>query len=78
LQETTIGAIGFVSIRVYPCWGIFGTLLKVNVTLMELIDIIKRILNTDADIRFLAKLNESELKTLIACIRDRVNQIQEE
>jgi len=45
---------------------------------MELIDIIQRILNTDADIRFLAKLNESELKTLIACIRDRVNQIQEE
>ena len=47
-------------------------------THMELIDIIKRILNTDADIRFLNKLDESELETLIACIRDRVDQIQEE
>ena len=47
-------------------------------THMELIDIIKRILNTDADISFLTKLDESELETLIACIRDRVDQNSEE
>jgi len=47
-------------------------------TQMELIEIIKRILKTDTDISFLLKLDESELKTLIACIRGRVDQTHDE
>jgi hypothetical protein len=42
------------------------------VTKEQLIDIIKRVLKTEADIAFLLKLNESELETLVAIIRDRV------
>lgn len=39
----------------------------------ELIAIIQRLLKTDTDIRFLDRLTESELETLIACIRERVD-----
>ncbi|MCP4159888.1 MAG: DUF3944 domain-containing protein [Deltaproteobacteria bacterium] len=38
----------------------------------ELIEIIKRVLKTDSDLEFLLKMDESELKTLVAVIRDRV------
>ena len=37
-----------------------------------LIEMLKRVLKTDADLEFLLKLNVSELETLIACIRDGV------
>ena len=40
----------------------------------KLIETIKRILDTDVDLDFLSKLNQTELETLIACIRDRVEQ----
>ena len=40
----------------------------------KLIKIIQRVLNTtDADLSFLQKLNRSELETLVACIRDKVD-----
>jgi hypothetical protein len=42
------------------------------VTKEQLIEIIKRVLKTEADIAFLLKLNESELETLVAIIRDRI------
>lgn len=38
----------------------------------KLLEIIKKILKTDANLDFLLRLNMEELKTLTACIRDRV------
>jgi hypothetical protein len=38
----------------------------------QLISLIKKILDTDADLEFLAKLDLAELKVLIACIRERI------
>jgi DNA-binding NarL/FixJ family response regulator len=35
----------------------------------ELIETIQRILSTDADLKFLMRLNQQELETLLACIR---------
>ncbi len=41
-------------------------------TKTELIAIINRILTTDSDVNFLSKLDEAELETLVAIIRDRI------
>ncbi|MGD2125073.1 MAG: DUF3944 domain-containing protein [Desulfobacteraceae bacterium] len=41
----------------------------------KLIEIIQGILKTDADLSFLKKLKESELETLVACIRERIDQV---
>ena len=38
----------------------------------KLIETIKRILDTDVDLYFLLKLDQRDLETLIAYIRDRV------
>ena len=38
-------------------------------------EIIKDILKTDIDLCFLLQLTETELETLVACIRDRVEQV---
>jgi hypothetical protein len=38
----------------------------------KLIEILQRVLKTDADLDFLLKLDTKELETLVACIRDRV------
>lgn len=43
----------------------------------EIIKKIGKILRTDLDLNFLAILKEEELETLIACIRDRVDQVGE-
>jgi len=43
----------------------------------QLIEIIQRILGTDMDIGFLSKLEESELETLAACIRERTDNGRE-
>ena len=40
----------------------------------ELIDIIKKELQTDVDLDFLSRLTDHELQTLVACIRSRVDQ----
>ncbi len=40
----------------------------------ELIEIIKNILKTDLDMGFLVQLKKGELETLVACIRERVDQ----
>ena len=40
----------------------------------ELIEIIRNILNTDIDLSFLVQLKKNELETLVACIRERVDQ----
>ena len=39
----------------------------------ELVRKISEILKTDNDLSFLLQLNEKEVETLIACIRDRVD-----
>jgi len=39
------------------------------VTKEELIEILKRVLKTDSDLEFLLKMDEAELKTLVAVIR---------
>jgi hypothetical protein len=43
----------------------------------ELVDLVRKILNTKADLDFLSNLEEKELETLIACIRDRIEQEKE-
>jgi hypothetical protein len=40
----------------------------------ELVDLLRKILKTDASLDFLFKLEPEELETLIACIRDRIEQ----
>ena len=40
----------------------------------ELIRIIQKVLETDAALDFLRKLEEKELETLVACVRDKVDQ----
>ena len=52
--------------------GLF--ILCAMMTKEKLIEIINRILQTDADLSFLAKLDDRELETLVACIRGRVDR----
>jgi len=40
----------------------------------QLIKKIKELLKADADLDFLFELNKTEIETLIACIRDRVDR----
>jgi hypothetical protein len=40
----------------------------------ELLDILKKILQTDVNLDFLLRLTDDELQTLVACIRSRVDQ----
>jgi hypothetical protein len=41
----------------------------------ELVQKIQTLLNTDYDLNFLLELQKKEIETLIACIRDRVEQV---
>ena len=41
----------------------------------ELLEIIKKLLKTDVDLDFLLDLPESDLETLVVCIRDRCDQL---
>ena len=45
-----------------------------HVTKEKLIQIIKRLLNADADLSFLNKLEETNLKVLAAAIRERTDK----
>lgn len=40
----------------------------------DLLFILKRLLQTDTYLEFLLQLDESDLRTLIACIRDRLDR----
>ena len=42
----------------------------------NLIGIIQRILKTQSDLNFLSQLKEAELETLVACIRERIEQAE--
>ena len=41
----------------------------------KLIEIIQRLLKTEIDLSFLLQLKKSELETMVACVRDRVEQV---
>jgi hypothetical protein len=43
----------------------------------DLIDLLRGILNISAGLEFLSKLEPGELETLIACVRDRLEQGKE-
>ena len=43
----------------------------------DLVDVLRKVLKTDASLDFLSKLEQEERETLIACIRDRVEQEKE-
>ena len=40
----------------------------------ELINIIQKVLETDATLDFLRKLKEKDIETLVACVRGKVDQ----
>lgn len=40
----------------------------------ELIKILQKVLGTDATLDFLKKLDEKEIETLVACVRDKMGQ----
>ena len=66
----------------YPCIisvlsVLFQTLLLLEGEGMakeDLLFILKRLLQTDTYLEFLLQLDEADLRTLIACIRDRVDR----
>jgi len=41
----------------------------------ELVEKIKELLKTDNNLKFLLKLKNKQIETLVACIRDRVDQV---
>ena len=43
----------------------------------KLVALLKKILKTNVDLDFLSELGPKELETLIACIRDRIEQEKE-
>jgi hypothetical protein len=46
-------------------------------TKQDLVDLLRKMLKTEASLDFLSKLEAEELETLIACIRDRMEQKKE-
>ena len=56
-----------------PTWSIQYPV--TDITKEKLVEIIKGLLGTDADLNFLVKLDEDELETLVSCIRDRIDQV---
>ena len=45
-----------------------------QMTKEQLIEIIKKLLETDSDLNFLSKLSNFELETLVAAVRNRVEK----
>ncbi len=44
-----------------------------NVSKEKLIDILQTVLQTDIDLSFLLTLKKTEIETLVACVRNRVD-----
>jgi len=42
----------------------------------QLVEIVKKLLETDSDLDFLSKLYQSELETLVAALRNRVEKFE--
>ena len=51
--------------------------LGARVTKEQIVEKIKEILRTDLDLDFLLGLKKKELETLISCIRDRVDHLNQ-
>ncbi len=47
----------------------------VNITKEKLVEILQGFLETDADLGFLMGLKKTEIETLVACIRNRVEEV---
>ena len=47
-----------------------------DITKEKLIDIIKGLLKTDTDLRFLQELHRGDLEKLVACVRDRIDRLE--
>ncbi len=45
-----------------------------RMTKEQLIEIVKKLLETDSDLDFLSKLSKSELETLVAAVRNKVEK----
>lgn len=43
----------------------------------KLVEKIEKLLKTDIKLKFLMELKKEEIETLVACIRDRVDQVGE-
>lgn len=43
----------------------------------KLIEILKGLLKADVDLNFLLQLKESEIETLVACVRERIDNPEE-
>ncbi len=46
-----------------------------NITKEKLVEILRGLLETDADPGFLMGLKKTEIETLVACIRNRVEEV---
>ena len=44
----------------------------------QIVERIKEVLRTDIDLDFLLRFNKNEIETLISCIRDRVDHLDQE
>jgi hypothetical protein len=53
------------------CWYFIAV--EMGMTKEKLVEKIKELLKTDMDLRFLLELKKEEIETLVACIRDRVD-----
>jgi len=47
-----------------------------DITKEKLANIIKELLKTDTDLRFLQELRREDLEKLVACVRDRVYRLE--
>ncbi len=54
--------------------GIFNILMT-DITKEKLVEILRGLLETDADLGFLMRLKKTEIETLVACIRNRVEDV---
>jgi hypothetical protein len=54
--------------------GIFNPLMA-DITKEKLVEILRGLLETDADLGFLMGLKKTEIETLVACIRNRIEEV---
>jgi len=47
-----------------------------DITKEKLTNIVKELLKTDTDLRFLHELRKEDLEKLVACIRDRIYRLE--
>ena len=47
-----------------------------DITKEKLTNIIKELLKTDTDLRFLQELRREDLEKLVACVRDRIYRLE--